>query len=199
MFPPNLFAMNKACQIGKKKGVTKKVHYADSTSTTRLMTPVVNAFSYARSRIIPEKPVPHAFDEIKHLMVNSTKNLVGFFKSRLKTIGQVLKTSKDAVVDPPIEETHDLVFEPRSKQNETYKTKVYKPKPETSKWTTRTDGILWQEVSHHVGRSTLYVPRGGDNMMDADCYSGVRLTEGVYDSGEKFVDHTEWFPTKPAA
>ena len=76
MFPPNLFAMNKACQIGKKKkSVTKKVHYADSTSTTRLMTPEVNAFSYARSRVIPEKPVPHAFDEIKHLMVNSTKNL----------------------------------------------------------------------------------------------------------------------------
>ena len=86
LFPPNLFAMKKASQIEKKhKSGTKKVHYADSTSTPRSITQVPNAFSYARSRIIPEKPVPNAFDDVKHLMVKSTKNLVGFFKSRLKT------------------------------------------------------------------------------------------------------------------
>ena len=65
--------------------------------------------------------------------------------------------------------------------------------PLTSKLTTRDDGNMYQEIAHFVGRSTLYTPKSTTNMMTPESYTGHRVTEGVYDSGEKFTDTTPWY------
>ena len=56
---------------------------------------------------------------------------------------------------------------------------------------------MWQQIDHHVTRIGLYTPHGSTNMMTPpESYTGVRVTEGVYNSGEKFVDRTPWFPDR---
>ena len=55
---------------------------------------------------------------------------------------------------------------------------------------------VYQKISQHVSRNTLVTPRNTSNMLEPHSYTGVRITEGVYDRGEKSQDLTKWLPHK---
>ena len=123
-----------------------------------------------------------------------TRPLYLYLKSKLKVIKETLTTDvfdgDERVIDSANGETSNDV------PHEIFKTaKPWKPKAETSKLVTRPDGRLYQQIDHHTSMTRLYIPKkDGANDMKTHSYTGERVTEGVYDSGEKFVDKTPWFP-----
>ena len=147
-----------------------------------------------------ESPLNSCVDQLDGVRILGNKNVAGYLRSNLKTLHSVLQADADRVPDPPIEETHDLtdcvpVRADAELPLEAYTVKqVWKRKPESSKMVTLPDGKLYQEFAHHVSRIGLFTPSEGSNMLDPRSYTGTRITEGVYDSGEKFVDNTPWFP-----
>ena len=58
--------------------------------------------------------------------------------------------------------------------------------------TLTTSATCIQQIAQHVSRSALATPKETANMLEPERYTGVRITEGCYDSGEKFVDNTPW-------
>ena len=142
-------------------------------------------------------PVLSGTNDVSDVYVAGKKTLVGYLKSRLRIVRDTLQADLEQEHDPPIEETHDLLLPANNEEVlpiEAYKAGVWKIKPEGSKLVTRDDGLMYQQVDHHVTRTALYTPKDSQNMMPVHSYSGIRITEGVYNSGEKFVDNTPWSP-----
>ena len=138
-------------------------------------------------------------DDLDESRRPATGNLVGYARGRLKSITETARREQSLahVPDPPIHETHDLVDVEHEDGVEVLK--VWKPKPETSKLVTRDDGKMYQKISFYTFRISLATPKDSPNMLDPKSYTGERLTEGIYESGEKFTDRTKWYPEKPSA
>ena len=147
-------------------------------------------------RVFVSEPRQAPVDPDSSVLRQGTKPLRQYLMSKIKVVHDAL--GQPSPSEPPLSETHDLVWKPPDKSEnvlEVFKTKAYKPKPEGSKLVTRDDGSLYQEVAHFATRSSLYVPRDTSNFMGASAYTGERITEGVYNSGEKFTDTTPWYPS----
>jgi len=136
--------------------------------------------------------IPHRLD--RQVSVQQAK----FLESKLNVITDVLRPDMFHLDEDDVEyDVEEDVFNATLQDvfAVAKKKKKFKPKSETSKIVTRSDGLMYQQVDHFVTRHALYVPKeSSPNWMGAKSYTGERITEGIYDKGEKFTDRTKWFP-----
>ena len=128
--------------------------------------------------VIPE-PEEDYHETLQSCVRQGTRNLAGYFKGRIKTLTDIF--GRESI-------PHAVSCDDAASSNSSEVYKVWKAKADTSKLVTRDDGNMYQKISQYVYRGTLFTPRDTSNMMDATSYTGVRITEGTYESGEKFTD-----------
>ena len=183
----------------KAEKLTKTSERMDSSATACFDSTLTQP--YQKPELVTDFPkitIPEpeqSYDEILRTCVRKgTRNLTGYVKGRIKTLTDIFGKDSNLVADS-ISEFHNACgcdSDDGVETNDVYK--VWKAKADTSKLVTRDDGYMYQKISQHVFRGTLMTPRDTVNMMDPTSYTGVRITEGVYESGEKFKDVTKWFP-----
>ena len=168
-------------------------HIADRPSDVPLGG-VHNYFVYEK-KVIPDESETK-LTQFKDFLRKGPRNLIGYFRGRIKAVADTFTRDASWTPDPPVYETHELVdaTDEQAQEQEVYK--VWKHKAETSKMVTRDDGLLYQKISQYVWRNVLATPRGTSCLLEPSAYTGKRITEGTYESGEKFTDTTPWFPHK---